>query len=184
MPAGNPNGYGQIFSNAMSKPMFPGAPGYGGAFTVGDRVRAQQFAQGQTGRNAAQARRMAEPAGTGYGSLVTKGQANAQAQIRGGSHSAPARRSVTARPKVGGQYDRGRTSPRPRPAGAVDDAVRNAPTPTAPAREAAERVGKKGFMRSGKGMLIGAGAAVVAGLAYSGRRGEGSSGGRTSQYRY
>jgi hypothetical protein len=82
----------------------------------------------------------------------------------------------------------GATHAPPRPAGAgagaVDDAVRNAPTPTAPAREAAERVGKKGFMRSGKGMLIGAGAAVVAGLAYSGRRGEGSSGGRTSQYRY
>jgi hypothetical protein len=49
-------------------------------------------------------------------------------------------------------------------------------------REALERNKKKGFSK--KGLLIGAGAAVVAGLAYSGRRGEGSSGGRTSQYRY
>lgn len=51
-----------------------------------------------------------------------------------------------------------------------------------PVREALERNKKKGFSK--KGFLIGAGAAVVAGLAYSGRRGEGSSGGRTSQYRY
>lgn len=39
-------------------------------------------------------------------------------------------------------------------------------------------------MKNKKGLMIGAGAAVLAGLAYSGRRGEGSSGGRTSQYRY
>jgi hypothetical protein len=49
-------------------------------------------------------------------------------------------------------------------------------------RESIEKSGKKGFSK--RGLLIGAGAAVVAGLAYSGRRGEGSSGGRTSQYRY
>jgi hypothetical protein len=66
----------------------------------------------------------------------------------------------------------------PRPAGAgagaVDDVVRQA-----------DVAGKKAlFKGKGKGLLIGAGAAVVAGLAYSGRRGEGSSGGRTSQYRY
>lgn len=51
-----------------------------------------------------------------------------------------------------------------------------------PVREALEKNKKKGFSK--RGLLIGAGAAVVAGLAYSGRRGEGSSGGRTSQYRY
>ena len=38
--------------------------------------------------------------------------------------------------------------------------------------------------KMGRGLMIGAGAAVVAGLAYSGRRGEGSSGGRTSMTRY
>jgi len=40
---------------------------------------------------------------------------------------------------------------------------------------------KKG---KGRGLAIGAGAAVIAGLAYSGRRGEGSSGGRTGMTRY
>lgn len=57
--------------------------------------------------------------------------------------------------------------------------------------EAIKRAGKtntkqpimKG-MKNKKALLIGAGAAVIGGLAYSGRRGEGSSGGRTSQYRY
>lgn len=39
-------------------------------------------------------------------------------------------------------------------------------------------------MRNGKGLLIGMGAAVVAGLAYAGRRDEGSSSGRSSAYRY
>lgn len=57
--------------------------------------------------------------------------------------------------------------------------------------EAIKRAGKtntkqplmKG-MKNKKALLIGAGAAVIGGLAYSGKRGEGSSGGRTSQYRY
>lgn len=66
----------------------------------------------------------------------------------------------------------------PKPAGmgmnAVDDVVRS---------------GKKsGLMQmlkgKNKGIAIGAGAAVVAGLAYSGRRGEGSSGGRTGMTRF
>jgi hypothetical protein len=183
MPVGNPNGYGQVFSNAMSKPMFPGAAGYGGAVTVGHGVRAQQFAQGQTARNAAQARRMAEPAGTGYGSLVTKGQANAQAQIRGGSHSAPARRSVTARPRTGGQYARGRTAVRPGGNTPISTSPPgNRPPAAGPVQGAVDNTRK--LSKRGRGLMIGAGAAVVAGLAYSGRRGEGSSGGRTSMSRY
>lgn len=39
-------------------------------------------------------------------------------------------------------------------------------------------------MKNGRGLLIGMGAAVVAGLAYAGRREEGSSSGRSSAYRY
>jgi hypothetical protein len=39
-------------------------------------------------------------------------------------------------------------------------------------------------MRNGRGLLIGMGAAVVAGLAYAGRRDNGTSSGRSSAYRY
>jgi hypothetical protein len=39
-------------------------------------------------------------------------------------------------------------------------------------------------MRNGRGLLIGMGAAVVAGLAYAGRRDDGTSSGRSSAYRY
>lgn len=57
--------------------------------------------------------------------------------------------------------------------------------------EAIQRAGKTNAkeplmkaMKNKKALLIGAGAAVIGGLAYSGRRGEGSSGGRTSMSRY
>ena len=80
--------------------------------------------------------------------------------------SAPPRRPVTARPKVGGQYTRG--------AGTT--------TPPGPVQEAVNTTKK--LSKRGRGLMIGAGAAVIAGLAYSGRRGEGSSGGRTSMSRY
>jgi hypothetical protein len=124
--------------------------------------------------------------GGGYAGVVGDSVRKVQAETR--AARAPMRRDMLQRAKNNAAYTgarRGTTGAGAGAgAGAIDDAIRNAPTPTAPAREAAERVGKKGFMRSGKGMLIGAGAAVVAGLAYSGRRGEGSSGGRTSQYKY
>ena len=173
------NGYGEVFDKAMAKPMFPGAAGYGGAVTVGDRVRAQQFAQGQTGRNAAQAARMNQPAGTGYGSLVTKGQANAQSQIRGGSHAAPARRAVTARPRTGGQYARGAAAPRP--AGSALGAMHGPPRPVPPRH--IPNVNPKGKLLSNRGLMIGAGAAVIAGLAMN-RRGDGTSSGRSGMTRY
>ena len=49
----------------------------------------------------------------------------------------------------------------------------------------ANAAGKRGLLKGkGRGLAIGAGAAVIAGLAYSGRRGEGSSGGRTGMTRY
>ena len=40
------------------------------------------------------------------------------------------------------------------------------------------------MMKTKKGIALGVGAAVIGGLAYSGRRGSGSSGGRTSMYKY
>lgn len=40
------------------------------------------------------------------------------------------------------------------------------------------------MMKGKKGLKYGAAAAVIGGLAYTGRRGEGSSGGRTSMYKY
>ena len=51
-----------------------------------------------------------------------------------------------------------------------------------PVQEAVDTTRK--LPKRGRGLMIGAGAAVIAGLAYSGRRGEGSSGGRTSMSRY
>jgi hypothetical protein len=55
----------------------------------------------------------------------------------------------------------------------------------ATAARQADNAGKKALLKGkGKGLAIGAGAAVIAGLAYSGRRGEGSSGGRTGMTRY
>ena len=84
-------------------------------------------------------------------------------------------RAVSARPNPGSarQYAR-----KPAAAGAgpgpVDNVVKQA-----------DVAGKQGLLKGkGKGLAIGAGAAVIAGLAYSGRRGEGSSGGRTGMTRY
>lgn len=54
--------------------------------------------------------------------------------------------------------------------------------PAGPVQEAVNTTKK--LSKRGRGLMIGGGAAVIAGLAYSGRRGEGSSGGRTSMSRY
>jgi hypothetical protein len=83
---------------------------------------------------------------------------------RGASTSLPGGVPVSVRkrpPAVGGGT------------GAVDDAV----------ERGAKEVGKKGFLRSGKGLAIGAGAAVIAGLAMN-RRGDGTSSGRSGMTRY
>ncbi len=69
------------------------------------------------------------------------------------------------------------TTPRP-PAGSAPDAVGNAV-------KKARGDGLRGLMKGrGRGIAIGMGAAVIGGLAYSGRRGEGSSGGRAGMSRY
>ena len=122
---------------------------------------------------------MAEPAGTGYGSLVTKGQANAQAQIRGGSHAVPPRRAIASRPPPGGQY--ARRAGGARPAGSALGAMHGPPRPVPPRH--IPNVNPKGKLLSNKGLMIGAGAAVIAGLAMN-RRGDGTSSGRSGMTRY
>lgn len=70
---------------------------------------------------------------------------------------------------------------------AVDSAARGATAAGRATRATGRTTAKKPLMeamKGKKGLAIGAGAAVIAGLAYSGRRGEGSSGGRTGMTRY
>ena len=135
---------------------------------------------------------MASPVVTGYGSLVTRG--DVQRNMDG--LAARAR----SRPRPGTALELYRGGPpavvrgsqnRPvldtgggGPSGGGGGGGRTTRPPggDSPVSRALQENKKKGFSK--KGLLIGAGAAVVAGLAYSGRRGEGSSGGRTSQYRY
>lgn len=93
--------------------------------------------------------------------------------IAGGASTAP-RRSITTPVSLGATRRKSITTPvtlgpsRKPPIPAVKDAVDNA----------------RKLPKRGRGLMIGAGAAVIAGLAYSGRRGEGSSGGRTGMTRY
>ena len=168
--------------------MATGTRGFGPA-ALGQRAPLALPAAGQS---------MASPAGTGYGSIVTRGDVQrnmdglaARARNRPGtalelyrggppavvrgSQNAP----ITPRrgPLALGPGSPPSAGPGPtiRPPGGGGG-------PGGAIRESLERSGKKGFSK--RGLLIGAGAAVVAGLAYSGRRGEGSSGGRTSPYRY
>jgi hypothetical protein len=137
---------------------------------------------------------MASPAGTGYGSIVTRGDVQrnmdglaARARNRPGTAlelyrgGPPAvmrgsQNAPVSRPPLALPAGPGGAGPGPGPT------IRPPTTPNPAIRESLERSGKRGFSK--RGLLIGAGAAVVAGLAYSGRRGEGSSGGRTSPYRY
>lgn len=139
---------------------------------------------------------MASPAGTGYGSIVTRGDVQrnmdglaARARNRPGTALELYRGGPPA--VVRGSQNRPITPPRGPLALGPGDLPSTGPGPTirppgggggGPIPDALQRSGKKGFSK--RGLLIGAGAAVVAGLAYSGRRGEGSSGGRTSPYRY
>lgn len=163
--------YGTVFDAAMAKPMFPGASGYAGSVTMGQVVRARQAAAAQTSRNTATRAAMAQPVGSGYSSLVTKGQAVAQS---------PHRRS----PMVGGGPMRTgvrnpRTTGRPpvrqaaRKLGGVDTGMMHGPSIPA----------NKMKMSSKSLMGIGLGLGVAAGVAMN-RRGEGASSGRQSMYKY
>ena len=184
------NGYGSIFDNAMNKPMFPGAGGYGGSVTVGQGVRARQAAAAQTGRNARQAAEMARPVSSGYGSVVTKGQAMAQSPHRKmAMPTSPARRAGIANPRTTGAARRTGGAARsvsnvPRNGSAID-LSRFAGNLT----ESSFPAGKKplmsmfGNMTRGKKWGIGIGLGVAAGVAMN-RRGEGVSPGRQSNARY
>ncbi len=93
--------------------------------------------------------------------------------------SAPPRRPIASRPPPGGQYARGRTTPRP--AGSALGAMQGPPKPVRV--PPIPNVNPKGKLLSNKGLMIGAGAAVIAGLAMN-RRGDGTSSGRSGMTRY
>jgi hypothetical protein len=126
--------------------------------------------------------RVALPAGRSSGSSSPPMRA-----ITSGSSSGPAGTPVSIRPRPAGTPVSIR--PRPRPAGggtgAVDEALRGADDLGRAAGNAAEKVVKQKsiFKGHGKGLLIGAGAAVVAGLAMN-RRGSGTSSGKAGMTRY
>ena len=193
------NGYGSLMTRGQAGAMGRASQsGRMGRLPMGSMAtQTRGFGPAALGQRAplalpAAGQSMASPAGTGYGSLVTRGDVQrnmdglaARARNRPGTALELYRggppavvRGSQNRPVLytggdgpsGGGGGGGRTT---RPPGGGGDG---------PVRKALEENKKKGFSK--KGLLIGAGAAVVAGLAYSGRRGEGSSGGRTSQYRY
>jgi len=165
--------YGTVFDAAMAKPMFPGAPGYGGSVTVGQSVRAQQAAVAQSGRNARQAAALAQPAGTGYGSLVTRGQAIAQGQRRAPMVDGGPMRTGVRNPRT--TRAPGARSPRRAAIKGVD----TGPPMPGPggAMTAAPRFKKRTMMGIGLGLGVAAGVAMN-------RRGEGASSGRQSMYKY
>lgn len=176
MPAGNPSGYGSIFANAMNKPMFPGAAGYGGSVTVGQVVRGRQAAAAQTARNARATASMGQPAGSGYGSLVTKGQAQAQLALKptiGGGPRATGVRNV-----------RTTAAPGRNVRGPMHGPLRPPPIPNRGPSGASAVADTKRMKMSRKSLLgIGLGMGVAAGVAMN-RRGEGASSGRQSMYKY
>jgi hypothetical protein len=88
--------------------------------------------------------------------------------------SAPPRRPIASRPPPGGQYNRGR-------AGAVSAAAKDAAPNPVKEMEKIKPI-KKSFI-SNRGLAIGAGAAVIGGLAMN-RRGSGTSSGRSGMTRY
>lgn len=184
MPAGNPSGYGSIFANAMNKPVFPGASGYGGSVKVGQVLRANQAAVAQQGRNAAQAAAMARPAGTGYGSLVNRGQVARNASNIG-NISMPNYGGGPSR-ATGVRNVRTTAAPGRNVRGPMHGPLRPPPLPSSARAPvgAGATAGTKGMKMSRKSLLgIGLGMGVAAGVAMN-RRGEGASSGRQSMYKY
>ena len=128
---------------------------------------------------------MASPAGTGYGSIVTRGEVqrnSEQLRARAAARSSAARSSAvdSSVSRTGTALERYRGGvPAVRPvgsgAGPVDDAVRDIPKIL--------NGGKKGSIMNNKGLMIGLGAAVIAGLAMN-RRGDGTSSGKSSMRNY
>lgn len=139
------------------------------------RRNVEQSRVARGARQAAEMRPPIGPNGAGLPPQYARGSQNAVVQTRFGDMGM----GIPANAPNGGglpaQYARGsQNTPirTPTPPGGGG-------TPQGRALDGGRKLSKRG-----RGLLIGAGAAVVAGLAYSGRRGEGSSGGRTSMSRY
>jgi hypothetical protein len=156
MPAGNPGGYGNLTLNAMG--------GVGGARKPGQKFTTPTMGGARMNPAAMQqARQSAVASSSGMRLDPTRIMGTPQ-------------RAVSARPNPGSARQYARKAPMPAGAGN---------SPVSQVVKQADNAGQKSLLKGkGKGLAIGAGAAVIAGLAYSGRRGEGSSGGRTGMTRY
>ena len=144
--------------------------GYGPA-ALGQRAPLGLPAAGQS---------MASPAGTGYGSIVTRGQVQRNSeQLRARAAAARSSAVDSSVRRAGGAM--GAMHGPPRPAGSALGAMHGPPRPIVP--EVIEKIGKKGSIMNNKGLMIGLGAAVIAGLAMN-RRGDGTSSGKSSMRNY
>lgn len=146
--------------------------GYGPA-ALGQRAPLGLPAAGQS---------MASPAGTGYGSIVTRGEVqrnSEQLRARAAARSSAVDSSVS---RTGTALERYRGGvPAVRPAGSTLGAMHGPPRPVI--GPPLPRGGKPGSIMNNKGLMIGLGAAVIAGLAMN-RRGDGTSSGKSSMRNY
>lgn len=183
---------GKPTSTPLSRPLFPGAGGYGGSVTVGDMVRARQAAAAQTARNTTQAAEMARPINPKLGP-VTRAEAMVISPHRKmETPTSPPRRVGVTNPRTT------RTTGAARRTSGAARAVSNVPRNgsgidlsrfTADFTEDSFPKGKKPLMSAFKDMTprrkigIGLGLGIAAGVAMN-RRGEGVSPGRQSNARY
>jgi len=125
---------------------------------------------------------MASPAGTGYGSLVTRGEVQRNSEgLRARAAAARSSAVDSSVRKTGTSLERYRGGVPAVRSSAVDDALKIVPKLEKNAGSA-EKVVQKTF-KSNRGLAIGLGAAVIAGLAMN-RRGDGTSSGRSSMRNY
>ena len=154
MPVGNPNGYGGVALNAM------------GGHT--QRTPGQRFMSPVNAGAQMTAARMRQAQQSATASITR--MSNDPTRIRGTKPRSIASRSTDNMR----QYTR-------RPAGSPLGAMQGPPKPIPPRH--IPNVNPKGKLLSNKGLMIGAGAAVIAGLAMN-RRGDGTSSGRSGMTRY
>jgi hypothetical protein len=182
--AGVPYNPGGVGRTTPSAPIYQGARSPGAAGTMAN--------PGSVGRTVAPRGTSGVGAATGSyarmpGTTASSGRTTASGSIGGGR---PTRRPVD--PGSIGVAGRSRTAvdgPRPqrvtmgpsRPAGSALGAMHGPPRPVRV--PPIPNVNPKGKLLSNKGLMIGAGAAVIAGLAMN-RRGDGTSSGRSSLNKY
>ena len=150
----NPGGMGRV---SAPKPIYQGPRSVGSAGTMSN--------PGSMGRNTA----ARGSVGVGAGTTSMSRNPGTTSSMR----SQASRRSTMRRPPVDPSYKGMNSSTAKKGSSAVDNALKQT-----------KGRGLLDLMKKNKGIAIGAGAAVIAGLAYSGKRGEGSSGGRTGMTRY